>query len=71
MAKMLEYVVLVALTDAIVARASSLDPAELRALDAIHLATAVDAGIADMLVYDHRLAAAARTHGLAVVSPGA
>lgn len=46
----------------------------LRSLDAMHLATAQTAGatapLVAMVVYDKRLAAAATTLGLAVVSPG-
>ena len=45
--------------------------AKLRALDAIHLATAmaIDDDV-DVVTYDDRLAAAAREHGLRVVQPG-
>ena len=45
--------------------------AKLRALDAIHLATAMalDDDV-DVVTYDDRLAAAARDHGLRVVQPG-
>lgn len=45
--------------------------AKLRALDAIHLATAMalDDDV-DMVTYDDRLAAAAREHGLRVTQPG-
>ena len=53
-------------------RAARLQPAGLRALDAIHLATALSHGDGDvqMITYDERLAAAARAHGLRVVQPG-
>jgi predicted nucleic acid-binding protein len=51
--------------------ASRLDPPDLRSLDAIHLATALS--IADDLdafyTYDHRLADAAASAGLAVAAP--
>jgi predicted nucleic acid-binding protein len=52
-------------------RAASLEPAGLRTLDAIHLATALEIrGEIDAFVtYDTRLADAARTHRLPVVSP--
>jgi predicted nucleic acid-binding protein len=45
--------------------------AKLRALDAIHLSTAMalDDDV-DFITYDERLAAAAREHGLRVVQPG-
>lgn len=51
--------------------AAELEPADLRTLDSVHLATAL--GIADdcdgLITYDSRLAAAARHHGLTVISP--
>ena len=54
------------------ARARLLGPPELRTLDAIHLATALEAG-GDLpfCCYDRRLAAAAGEVGLRVVHPGA
>ena len=36
-----------------------------------NVATALEVGAREMLVYDPRLAHAARAHGLDVVSPGA
>jgi antitoxin (DNA-binding transcriptional repressor) of toxin-antitoxin stability system len=47
------------------------DPAELRSLDAIHLATAllIREDVETLLTYDNRLAAAAREHGLVVAAP--
>lgn len=60
----------VELDAAIGARAGSLEPALLRTLDAIHVATALEIGPIDAFVtYDDRLAAAARDHGLPVVRP--
>jgi predicted nucleic acid-binding protein len=52
-------------------RAADLAPASLPSLAAIHLASALslDDDIEAMVVYDERLAAAATTAGLAVVSP--
>ncbi len=51
--------------------AAELEPADLRTLDSVHLATAL--GIADdidgLITYDPLLAAAARQHGLTVISP--
>lgn len=67
----LEDVNLVTLDDATLRRAETIEPDLLRALDAIHLTTALHVGAETMLVYDHRLADAARMNGLAVVSPGA
>jgi uncharacterized protein len=55
----------------IAARAAAISPATLRALDAIHLATALELGeeLTAFVCYDHRLAAAARDLGLPVVAP--
>ena len=55
----------------IAARAAALTPATLRALDAIHLATALELGdeLTAFVCYDHRLGAAARELGLPVVAP--
>jgi hypothetical protein len=55
----------------ILRRAALADPPQLRSLDAIHLATAqsID-GVRAMVVYDVALALAAKTAGLAVLSPG-
>jgi predicted nucleic acid-binding protein len=59
------------LTNEVATRAGSLAPPELRALDSIHLSSAI--GIRPELkafvVYDEQLAAAARVHGLPVASP--
>ena len=67
----LAAVVLVEVTAAILERAGRLNPPELRALDAIHLATALTLSIADLdfVTYDARLAAAARATGLTVAQP--
>ena len=64
-------VTLIALDPATVTWAETVEPAALGALDAIHLVTALDVGAREMIVYDKRLVAAARAHGLAVTSPGA
>lgn len=56
----------------ILSAASLLEPASLRTMDSIHLATAVE--LADELdsfvTYDLKLAKAARSAGLLVVQPG-
>ena len=59
------------LTTEIAAEASRLRPAELRVLDAIHLATALElrAELAAFVTYDARLAAAALEHGFRVDAP--
>lgn len=64
-------VVLVPLDPAVVSEASAVEPANLRTLDAIHLATALSIreGLAGMVTYDRRLADAARRAGLTVWSP--
>ena len=53
-------------------RAARIGPADLRTLDAIHLATALEFSRVPVtfLCYDQRLAAAAREHGLQVAAPG-
>jgi predicted nucleic acid-binding protein len=67
----IDSVAIMALDDRIAARAAVLEPSTLRALDAIHLASALELG-ADLrafVCYDDRLSAAARDLGLPVVSP--
>lgn len=56
---------------AIVEQAASLLPAELRSLDAIHLASAlsVKADLTALVAYDSRLRSAATESGFEVVSP--
>jgi predicted nucleic acid-binding protein len=53
-------------------RAARIGPAELRMLDAVHLATALEFSRVPVtfLCYEQRLAAGARAHGLVVVTPG-
>lgn len=68
----LEVVYLVEITPAILESAAMAEPSLLRTLDAIHLATALSIGDPDLevIVYDERLAEAARARGLQVVQPG-
>lgn len=70
--EVLSLVHLRAATDGLLVRASTVAPADLRSLDALHLATALELSPppAVFLCYDDRLAAAARLHGLTVVAPG-
>jgi predicted nucleic acid-binding protein len=58
-------------SDAILDRAAALPGAQLRSLDAIHLATAEALGesVRAFVAYDKRLADAARQRGLTVVAP--
>jgi len=68
----LQSFIVVAVDDGICQRAASLDPPELGALEAVHLATAMAVGTNGLRVvtYDSRLAESARRRGLAVAQPG-
>ncbi len=59
------------LDEAVLTEASSIDPAMLRSLDAVHLATALSVRdeIGIFITYDQRLEEAAIEHGLAVARP--
>jgi predicted nucleic acid-binding protein len=63
---------LVALDDGLRRIAARAQPPELRSLDAVHLVSAghVSSRTEATVIYDHRLAQAARDAGLAVVAPG-
>ena len=65
-------IVFVDVTTPILDDAGMLTPADLRTLDAIHVATARSLNIPDLdfITYDDRLARAAKAHGLRVVQPG-
>jgi predicted nucleic acid-binding protein len=68
--RVLSFVAQIPVSEAILDRAGALTDPGLRTLDAIHLASAVvTPGITTMLVYDKRLADAARSMALTVVSP--
>jgi uncharacterized protein len=61
---------LVAVTNTLLDAAATIRPRELRTLDAIHLAAARTAPeLRALVTYDNRLAEAAATAGLAVVTP--
>jgi predicted nucleic acid-binding protein len=62
---------LVRLNDRLLDRAGLLEPAEVRSLDAVHLATAdlVRADLGALVTYDERMAEAARALGLRVAAP--
>ena len=70
--QVLDSIVLVEVTTAIFEMAGLLDPAILRSLDAVHIAAAIDLGddLDALVVYDDRMADAARANGLIVVAPG-
>jgi uncharacterized protein len=63
---------LLPLDDSLLDDAATLDPANLRSLDAIHLATALSVrdDLGALFTYDQRLAAAAAARGLPVAQPG-
>lgn len=67
----LRRVDLVALDDRILDAAGILEPAVLRTLDAIHLATAMSIGddLTAIVTYDTRMIEAARSLGLPTISP--
>jgi predicted nucleic acid-binding protein len=67
-----EIVYLVDMTRPILERAAALEPALVRSLDAIHVATALSVGDPglEVLTYDDRMAEAAQAGGLRVLQPG-
>jgi predicted nucleic acid-binding protein len=69
--RLLERVSLLRLDDALLDAAAALGGAQLRSLDAIHLAAAQALGddLAEVVTYDRRLAAAAGGLDLAVAAP--
>ena len=68
----LDAIYLLDVTPAILEDAATAEPPLLRSLDAIHLATALSIGDAqvEVITYDQRFAEAARASGLTVVQPG-
>lgn len=68
----LAHVHLIRPDDVLLGAATRLEPPALRSLDAIHLATALSLGpeLGGMVVYDRRLADAARRAGVTVWAPG-
>lgn len=68
---MLARVDLLRVNDRVLDAAGLLEPAELRSLDAIHLASAGQLGsdLQAFVTYDERLAAAAAGRGLRVIRP--
>jgi uncharacterized protein len=70
-ADLLDAVALFPLDRALLTAAGALPEPALRALDAIHVAAAIDLGVSDAFVsYDERQSAAARLAGLRTVAPG-
>jgi uncharacterized protein len=69
--EVLDAVALLPVDRALLAAAGALGEPTLRALDAIHLASAIDVSPLDAFVsYDERQSAAARLAGLRTVAPG-
>ena len=67
----LEEITLVAMSRDVLEHAALVSPRRLRALDAIHLATALAVEPDEFVAYDERLLGAAAEAGLRVASPGA
>ena len=67
----LNEIELLRVNDRVLDSAGAMSPMELRSLDAIHLATALQFGhdLASIVSYDDRLSGAAREQGIRVVSP--
>ena len=67
----LDTMLLMALSTETFERAALLEPAQLRSLDAVHLAAALEVGpdLDGIVTYDERLAEAAVALGVPVVSP--
>lgn len=70
--RLLDKIDTLLMTPEITELAMAIPPAELRTLDAIHLATilANKSSVSAVCAYDRRLIAACAQHGLAVVTPG-
>ncbi|HLZ37098.1 MAG TPA: type II toxin-antitoxin system VapC family toxin [Mycobacteriales bacterium] len=69
-AMVLDTVDLLRLDRPVLDRAARLPPTELRSLDALHIASALELRVeVDVVAYDERLLAAARVAGLRTVSP--
>lgn len=69
--EVLDRLLLLTLATATFEAAAQLDPAVLRTLDALHLATALELGddLDGLVTYDDRMAEAARSHGMLVLAP--
>lgn len=67
----LDALVLVELRSAVLEAAGRLDPPEMRSLNAVHLAAALDLGddLEGLVTYDDRLAEAAGANGVTVTAP--
>lgn len=72
-AEQLKTVVLLPVTEARLVLAAAIDPPEVRSLDAIHLASAVElhstGRVTAVMTYDRQLTAGCAHHGVPVVAP--
>lgn len=70
--EVLAHLDLVRVNDRVLNAAGTISPADLRSLDAIHLATALELGddIRQLVTYDDRMTAAATALGLRTAGPG-
>lgn len=64
-------ITLLRLDDAVLDRAAAIGAADLRSLDAVHLASALSLGdaLTALVTYDRQLASGAREHGIEVLMP--
>jgi len=69
--EVLDAVTLVEVTTSQFEEAGRLEPADLRSLDAIHVAAALDLGdgLEGLVTYDDRLAGSAQANAITVVAP--
>lgn len=69
--EVLDRLNLVRVNDRVLTAAGAMLPSDLRSLDAIHLATALQLGddIGQLVTYDERMLSAARAQGLRTASP--
>ena len=68
--RLLASCMLVVVSAQLLSVARGLTSADVRTLDAIHLASALSIAADELVAYDHRLLRAAIEQGLAVASPG-
>jgi len=69
--EVLDAVTLVEVTTAVFEEAGRLEPADLRSLDALHVAAALDLGdgLEGLVTYDDRLARAAKANAITAIGP--
>ena len=69
--RQLRKVAMIDISRELLEQAGSLPPADMRSIDAIHIAAALSLGddLGDIVTYDSRMISAGLIHGLTVVSP--